>query len=289
MILRFGPLRLRLHGSDRWLDLARRRYGAFVDPEGSDPTDLDVHYETDGQAPSPRLLGESLLGPMDMQFDDSRPCWHLRAPGVFGTMDVGTMDAGQDLGSDARRGAIRLRGPLATFPLDSAMIALWSLACGADAAVVHGALLADGDRGWLCTGPSGVGKSTLADLLPRRALCDELVGVRFESGELVAYGLPFWRGRPGRVNLDCVHFLAHGAEHGRRELTIDQAFSRIHSQILWPSWCATSLSGAFRVAAALADLPADVLSFRPEASVWPHVAVRRAGAPATEPLGRGAS
>ena len=260
MLLRFGPLRLRLHGSDRWLDLARKRYGAFIEEDQADASDVQVHYEAEGSGPSAQLLTDSMLGPIDMHFDAQRPCWHLRAPGVVGTMSVG----------DTRETQIQLRAPLATFPLDSAMIALWSLACGPDAAVVHGALLADDDQGWLCTGPSGVGKSTLAKLLPGRALCDELVGVRVESGELVAYGLPFWRGRPGRVRMAGVHFLAHGDSHERQELTTDQAFGRIHSQILWPSWCPSALSSAFRVAAMLADLPAGVLSFRPEPCLDPR-------------------
>lgn len=258
MRLRFGTLGLRLHGSRRWLDLANRRYAAFLDPGEPSSADVEVHYDAVGDGPSPNLVGKSLLGPMGMQRDEAGSCWQLRAPGVVGSMD-------------AQR--IEIRGPLATFPLDSAMIALWSLACGPDAAIVHGALLADEDRGWLCTGPSGVGKSTLADLLPRRALCDELTGVRIESGELVAYSLPFWRGRPGRVRLEGVHFLAHGLEHERSELSTGQAFGRIHPQILWPSWSPAALAGAFRVAAALADVPTDVLSFRPEASVWSHVAV----------------
>ena len=255
MLLSLGPLRLRLHGSRRWLDLARQRYDTFVvESAPPEPDEIRVDYEAGPEGPSPEELDESMLRPLDMALRSS--VWHLSAAGVTGSMNE-------------RR--IRLQGPLATFPLDSAMIALWSLVCGPNAAIVHGALLAEEDRGWLCTGPSGVGKSTLAGVLPRRALCDELTGVRFESGQLLAYGLPFWRGRPGRVGLEGVHFLEHGAENRRRELTTGQAFSRIHSQILWPSWSEAALEGAFRVAASLADLPSGILSFRPEPGVWPHL------------------
>lgn len=263
MLLSLGPLRLRLHGSSRWLDLARQRYDTFVvqsAPPG--PDEIRVDYEAGPEGPSAEELDECMLRPLDMRLRSG--VWHLSAAGVTGSMDE-------------RR--IRLQGPLATFPLDSAMIALWSLVCGPNAAIVHGALLANEDRGWLCTGPSGVGKSTLAGLLPRRALCDELTGVRIESGELVAYGLPFWRGRPGRRQLEGVHFLEHGLEHELRRLSPDEAFGRIHSQILWPSWSETALEGAFRVAASLAGLPCGVLSFRPEPSVWRQLAVRLNGLP----------
>lgn len=277
MLLRFGPVRLRLHGSSRWCDLARQRYDGFVDePPGAQAEDLridyDVEYEDNGEGPAPRDPERNPLGPMEMSRRSE--VWHLEARCSSGTL------SGRHL---------RLRGPLATYPLDSALIALWSLAFRGEAAIVHGALLAEGERGWLCTGPSGVGKSTLAGLLPEHALCDELVGVRIEattSGPgLFAYGLPFWRGRPDRARLAGVHRLRHGVAHDRRRLTADEAFARLRSQILWPSWSEDALAGAFRVAAALADLPCHDLAFRPEPDVWDHVkdiAVEVAAAPQRE-------
>lgn len=282
MLLRFGPLRLRLHGSRRWLDLARQRYDGFVEESAPrSDSEIRVEYHSVGDGPSPRQVKESLLRPLEMTritaLGSAGSCagmdvWHL-GPGSDGLRISGTLDAGH----------IHLRGPLATFPLDSAMIALWSLACRTDAVVVHGALLAERDRGWLCTGPSGVGKSTLAGLLPERALCDELVGVQIETTadgpQVFAYGLPFWRGRPGRVRLVGLHFLAHAQHHKLHGLTPDRAFARLHSQILWPSWSEDALRGAFRVAGDLTELPCHVLAFRPDPGVWRTVSKHRLAQP----------
>lgn len=272
MLLHFGPLRCTLEGPADWLELARARYDGFVSEDAAEgaiePADaIRVVYRTNGRLPSPGLVDETLprsprLRPsVDAGSDGagSEAVWHFRSPGVEGRLAPGR---------------IEITGPLATYPLDAALIAQWALA-GRDAVVVHGALLADGDRGWLCTGPSGVGKTTLAALLPEHARCDELVGLRRETRaefpELVAYSLPFWRGRPSRVVLDGVHFLRHEREHRRRPLSPARAFARLRTQVLWPNGPAATLAGAFRTVTALAELPCHVLGFRPDRGVWHHV------------------
>ena len=84
---------------------------------------------------------------------------------------------------------------------------------------MHGALLSDGDRGLLCCGVSGSGKSTIAALFPEAALCDEMVRLAVGSGVEVR-SLPFWQARPGSVTLGAVFILEHGAVNRRNPMAV---------------------------------------------------------------------
>jgi len=104
-----------------------------------------------------------------------------------------------------------------------------------DGLVFHAALLAGGDRAWLCCGPSGAGKSTLARLLPAHARCDEMAAARFVGGEWHGEALPFWRSRPGRVPLHAVYLLRHGECHRRRRVDPRLALRQLSEHVLWPT------------------------------------------------------
>ena len=59
---------------------------------------------------------------------------------------------------------------------------------------LHGALLAQGDRGVIVCGPPGVGKSTCASRVPPpwTALADDAILITRHNGEYFAQGLPTW-------------------------------------------------------------------------------------------------
>lgn len=139
----------------------------------------------------------------------------------------------------------------------------------APALVAHGALLADGARGFLCCGPSGAGKSTLSALLRERALCDELALVRSSRGSFEGISLPYWNARPGRVPLAGVFLLEHAPEHRRQRLAPAAATRALRANVFWPTHNPAALRAAF---ATLADLVAAVpvwrLGFAKDPGVW---------------------
>jgi len=139
----------------------------------------------------------------------------------------------------------------------------------APALVAHGALLTDGTRGFLCCGPPGAGKSTLAALLPERALCDELALVRASGGGFEGISLPYWVARPGCVPLAGVFLLEHAPEHRRQRLAPAAAARVLKSNFYWPTQLPAALSGAFTT---LADLVATVpvwrLGFARDPGIW---------------------
>jgi len=146
----------------------------------------------------------------------------------------------------------------------------------APALVVHAALLADGGRGWLCCGEPGAGKSTLASLLPKAALCDELALVRLAGDTLEAVSLPYWDARPGRVRLAGVHILEHGPADRLTPLPPIEAAQALRGHIYWPTESPNAAAEAFATFAELiAAVPVSRLAFSPHAAVW---AVIRGGA-----------
>ncbi len=134
--------------------------------------------------------------------------------------------------------------------------------------MVHGALLSDGKRGFLCCGISGSGKSTMAALFPEAALCDEMV--RLAAGtEVEVRSLPFWQARPGVVPLAAVFIIEHGAEHRRIPLAEFEAIQELRRHIYWPVEHPALMRESFKALTDICrDTPVFRLAFWPDPSVW---------------------
>ncbi len=247
LLIDAGGISVGLESAHRgWRALARQRYRAF---ETSAAPEIRLVYTVDdGRDPSPESLYEGRRQP-------------LRSDGA------GLAGGGFSARLTGR--SVEAAGPLATYPVDHLLRALWYRRFEGGL-IVHAAALARDGRGFLCAGESGSGKSTLAALFPGAALADEFAAVRLTSTGARLAGLPFWVGRPGEAELAAIHLLRHGRRHRRRRLTPAAAFDRLRSQVSWPSWDPALLRRAFT---ALADLVARVpvweLRFRPQRSVWP--------------------
>ena len=163
--------------------------------------------------------------------------------------------------------AVELEGPMATYPVDAVLRHLLPLFVD-DGLVVHAAMLSVGDMAWILSGPPECGKTTLTELLPDLAACDELAAVRRVRGEWWAMALPFWRARPARGRLRSLFLLAHGEEHRRVGIGAGRAARALASQVLWPTARAQAMGRAFNV---LADLSAAVPVWRLEFALRPDV------------------
>jgi len=135
--------------------------------------------------------------------------------------------------------------------------------------VVHGALLQTGDSSVLCSGKPGAGKSTIAGLFPRAALCDELCRLRIGSREIEARSLPFWKARPARLPLRSIFLLEHGLHTRQRRLDLSRAIREMQKHVYWPADDEQAAREIFQSLTLLCRrVPVAVLAFRPEAAVW---------------------
>jgi len=135
--------------------------------------------------------------------------------------------------------------------------------------LVHGALLRDEERGFLCCGVSGAGKSTMASLFPEEALCDELVRLCVAQNGIEARSLPFWRARPDMVPLVAIYIIEHGVENRRTPLSFSKAIQELRRHIYWPVISSDMMAQSFgRLTDLCEQTPVLRLAFRPETSVW---------------------
>jgi len=135
--------------------------------------------------------------------------------------------------------------------------------------VVHGALLEINGGAVLCCGKPGAGKSTIAALFPKAALCDELCRVHVGAKGIEARSLPFWQARPARKALLRIYVLEHGERNVTQAMTSSEAMQEMHSHIYWPLEPEDHTQSLFETMSLLVSrVPVFRLSFRPEPSVW---------------------
>ncbi len=151
-----------------------------------------------------------------------------------------------------------------------------------EAYLVHGCGVALEDGGYLFTGPSGAGKTTVAGLSHDHAvLNDEVVLMRLRNDGIEMAGTPLLGGinrrRNTAVALRAVLLLRHSHEPALCEVESREAYTRFLAQVFDLSPVLSS--GAERIrwlsermdfaCAVLGRLPCYELAFRPDDSFWP--------------------
>ena len=224
---------------EAWLDLARERFATF--PASGDPALTVIHGIEGPERPvASRVFTKATAG-----FD----AWY----------DPSTREA--ILPADADLEAL---GDLLRVLLPRLL---------PDGLAFHAAVLAGDGRGFLCVGACGTGKSTLADLFPARALCDEIGVVRQKAGGFAVHSTPFWKGRSGSAPLAGVYVLRHGVANARHPVAPGTAAGVLARHAFWPTDDPRAMRQGF---ALLTDLAARVpvydLAFRPTPEVWQTIA-----------------
>lgn len=227
-----------------WLDVARKRFEGFA------TTCVPLwrlRYDVANELPA-YGMGDRL------EFAEHSSGFSLLSPGFRAFVDLKARE-------------VLVTGPRSIGALNFALrYTLPSLV--ADGLVLHGIGLEDGEQAWACAGPSGSGKSTLAGLAGERAVCDELVAVRFVGGEWRLDALPFWTARPASLPLAGVCLLRHGPRQKRTRLDETAAFRAVGGNVLWPTYAPAEMEHRFSLLADLVNrVPVFDLAFAPTPDV----------------------
>jgi hypothetical protein len=166
---------------------------------------------------------------------------------------------------------------LSPYPLDSVIRILHTLILAEQGGMLmHASSVALDGRGWVCTGVSGAGKTTISRLSEGRGhiLTDEMSFIRPEQDQYFIYGTPFSGelARPGenlRVPLAGIFLLSKGPDNLIEELSPADAVRALMANILYFAKDDALTSRVFDNAIALAaQVPVRRLTFTPDTRVW---------------------
>jgi hypothetical protein len=142
--------------------------------------------------------------------------------------------------------------------------------------LVHSASAVRNGRGFLFSGVSGAGKTTISRLAPRdvRLLTDEISYVCRSGDDYQAYGTPFFGelGSPGEnitAPIVALYLLTHGPEDRAEALLPSLSVQRLLRNILFFANDASLVERVFRSACEfVSKVPVYELTFRPDGEVW---------------------
>jgi len=200
LILSIAGERIQIDASPVVLSALAKRYSPFVGEAREARGSISLHITASRRHFSPELEigapaslrlarggGVLLTGAVDGLFSlATRSGWAREVQGL------GAVDA-------LLRAALSL-----SLPLDGALL-------------LHGALVIGNRRALTLVGGSGSGKSTAARAFG--GVCDELLVVRPEAGEIYAFSTPYWNGRPAEAPLRALVCLERGTAPGVEKLT----------------------------------------------------------------------
>lgn len=166
------------------------------------------------------------------------------------------------------------------YPLDGLL--LYFLSSKAGDIMIHGSGAVSGGRGWIFTGRSGSGKTTVAAIFDRagdRVIHDDRLIVRKGEDGWVMHSTPVYRNdEPRSAAVDHLWGIAHGRANISTPVTGAEAVAMVLSNCVQQN---RDREAASRLASAVEDLVSSVrvsrLSFLPDASMRDYLMARESG------------
>jgi hypothetical protein len=163
------------------------------------------------------------------------------------------------------------------YPVDGLL--LWFLSSAMGDIMIHGSGVVCGGRGWIFTGRSGSGKTTMAGIFDRagdRVIHDDRLILRREAHGWVMHSTPVYRNdEPRSAVIDHLWAISHGASNISMPVTGAGAVAMVLSNCIQQNW---NREAASRLAASVEELVASVrissLSFLPDRSIRDYLAAR---------------
>ncbi len=247
------PLRLRAPDPEFWTLLARR-YSNFVRPGGR----AEMEFELFAARPEP--LPEEI----DLE---------VRCEGGRWLLSRGEFRASFDLRT--RRGElVCIPNP---YSVDTLLRIVHSLLLApAGGLLLHASGGIRGGRGYLFSGVSGAGKTTMARLAPPdvQLLTDEISYLRREARGFRVYGTPFAgelgiQGENVSAPLAAIYLLEHGDENRLERVAEAEAARRLMRNVLFFAREADLVSQVFSTVCEISRcVPVFRLQFVPDSRVW---------------------
>ena len=146
--------------------------------------------------------------------------------------------------------------------------------------MIHGSGVSSHGRGWLFTGRSGSGKTTMARIFDRagdRVIHDDRLVLRREGSRWVMHNTPVYRNdEPRSVPLDHIWLIRHGSANVSEPVGGAEAVALRLANCIQQNW---DREAAARLAASADDLAASVkvsrLSFLPDGSIRDYLRLRK--------------
>jgi len=264
IILEIGGIPVNLQTCDLALrDAIQEHYTAFVTKEpSSEPIDLSIQVAAEGFPDRATLPALAHL--------------HVNAEVVDGRWRFERCDFRMEWSPERHTGWMQQARP-EWAPLDAALRMLHSvLASQSGGFLLHAASAILSGSGYIFTGVSGAGKSTISSLLPNGStrLTDEISYVLPSNGGYRAFGTPFVGdlgilGEPASGPLKAVYVLAKGKENKVERIPNALAPAALLRNVLFFARSSASVVRVFGNVCRLVELvPVYRLTFVPTPEVW---------------------
>ncbi len=163
------------------------------------------------------------------------------------------------------------------YPVDGLLLFFLTSAMGD--IMIHGSGVTGRGHGWIFTGRSGSGKTTIAGIFDRsgdRVIHDDRLILRKEAGGWVMHSTPVYRNdEPRSAVIDHLWGITHGSTNVSVPVTGAEAVALVLSNCVQQNW---DREAALRLAASAGELAGSVrisrLAFRPDNSVRNYLIAR---------------